>query len=130
MAVVTRTPTENVVAPKTHRNSTLIRISRYFIVRLLTLFVSVVIGVYLTIMIANMGGFVDTIMKGEIRDRVTQSIIASPSAQQMDPEVRKKLIQDTIASEEERMGLNVPIAVRNARYLANASPCNWDAPSI
>jgi peptide/nickel transport system permease protein len=120
MAVVTQTPTENVVAKKTHRNSTLIRISRYFVVRLLTLFVSVVIGVYLTIMIANMGGFVDTIMKGEIRDRVTQSIITSSSAQQMDPEVRKKLIQDTIASEEERLGLNVPIVVRNFHYLSNA----------
>ena len=88
--------------------------------RLLTLFVTVVIGVYLTILIANMSGFVDEIMKGEIRDRVTQSIIANSSARQMDPETRKKLIQDTIAAEEERMGLNVPVAIRNARYLTNA----------
>lgn len=88
--------------------------------RLLTLFVTVVIGVYLTILIANMGGFVDDIMKGEIRDRVTQSLINSPTAQNMDPDVRKKLIQDSIAAEEERMGLNVPVAIRNARYLVNA----------
>ncbi len=120
MAVVTQTPSENVVPKKTTRASTLTRISRYFVVRLLTLFVTVVIGIYLTIMIANMGGFVDTIMKGEIRDRVTQSIIARPSTQQMDPEVRKKLIQDKIAAEEKRMGLNVPIAIRNFRYLSNA----------
>jgi peptide/nickel transport system permease protein len=95
-------------------------VSRYVIVRLLTLFVTVVIGIYLTILIANMGGFVDTIMKGEIRERVTQSIINSPSAKSMDPAVRQKLIQDTIAAEEDRMGLNVPIAIRNARYLSNA----------
>jgi peptide/nickel transport system permease protein len=38
----------------------------------------------------------------------------------MDPAVRQKLIQDTIAAEEERMGLNIPLAIRNARYLANA----------
>ena len=76
-------------------------------VRLLTLFVTVVIGIYLTIVIANMGGFVDTIMKGEIRERVTQSIIANPAAQQMDPETRQKLIQDRIAAEEERMGLDL-----------------------
>jgi peptide/nickel transport system permease protein len=67
-----------------------------------------------------MGGFVDRIMRAQIRDQVTQSIINTPSAQNMDPEVRKKLIQDTIASEEEHMGLNVPIAIRNARYLSNA----------
>ncbi len=46
------------------------RIARYTVVRLLTLFVTVVIGVYLTIMIANMGGYVDNIRSGEIREAV------------------------------------------------------------
>lgn len=120
MAVVTHTPAENAVVKKSRHQSTVVRVSRYVAVRLLTLFVTVVIGIYLTIMIANMGGFVDTIMKNEIRDRVTQSIINSPSAKQMDPAVRTQLIQERIAAEEERRGLNVPIAVRNARYLTNA----------
>ena len=120
MAVVSQPAPERAVAGKKFRDSTFARVSRYVITRLLTLFVTVVIGVYLTILIANMGGFVDDIMRGEIRDRVTQSIVNNPSAQSMDPEVRRKLILDSIAAEEERMGLNVPVAVRNARYLANA----------
>jgi len=120
MAVVTQPASDHAVAKKKLRDSTLVRVSRYVALRLLTLFASVLIGVYLTILIANMGGFVDDIMKGEIRDRVTQSLINSPTAQTMDPEVRKKLIQDSIAAEEERMGLNVPVAIRNARYLVNA----------
>jgi len=120
MAVVTQPVPENTTTKRASRDSTFRRVSRYVIVRLATLLVTVVIGVYLTILIANMGGFVDRIMKGEIRDRVTQTIINSPSAQSMDPDVRKKLIQETIASEEERIGLNVPIAIRNARYLKNA----------
>ena len=120
MAVVTHTPAENTLLKKTKHQSTFVRVSRYIVVRLLTLFVTVVIGVYLTILIANMGGFVDQIMKGEIRDKVTQSIINSPTAQQMDPDVRAQLIRDRIAAEEDRMGLNVPIAVRNFRYLSNA----------
>ena len=120
MAVVTHTPAENIVPKKSRHQSTFVRVSRYVVVRLLTLFVTVVIGIYLTIVIANMGGFVDQIMKGEIRERVTNSVIASPAAQQMDPDVRTKLIQDRIASEEERLGLNVPIAIRNFRYLSNA----------
>jgi len=119
MAVVTQTPSD-VKAKKVARNNTFVRVSRYVVTRILTLSVTVVIGVYLTILIANMGGFVDTIMKGEIRDRVTQAIAANPSARQMDPEVRAKLIQDTIAAEEDRMGLNVPLAIRNFRYLSNA----------
>src|SRR5262245_29640252 len=120
MAVVTHTPAENAVLKKVRRDSTFMRVSRYVAVRLVTLFVTVVIGIYLTIVIANMGGYVDTIMKGEIRDRVTQAILASPSSRQMAPEVREKLIKDTIAAEEERVGLNVPIAIRNFRHLSNA----------
>jgi peptide/nickel transport system permease protein len=120
MAVVTQPVPENSVVKRTSRDSTFLRVSRYFISRLLTLFVTVVIGIYLTIMIANMGGYVDNIMRGEIRDRVTQSIINSPAARSMAVEVRQKLIQETIAAEEDRMGLNVPIAIRNARYLKNA----------
>lgn len=120
MAVVTQPANEDVIVKKSTRDSTFMRVSRYVLVRLVTLFVTVVIGIYLTIMIANMGGFVDEIMRGEIRDRVTQTIINSPSAQSMEPDVRQKLIQDTIASEEERVGLNVPLAVRNFRYLSNA----------
>ncbi len=120
MAVVTHTPTENIVVKKTWHDSTLVRVSRYALVRLLTLFVTVVIGIYLTINIANMGGYVDQIIKGEIRDRVTQSLIANPSFQQMDPEVRKNLLEEKIALEEQRQGLNTPIAIRNIRYLSNA----------
>ncbi|MBI5962824.1 MAG: ABC transporter permease [Chloroflexi bacterium] len=96
------------------------RVSRYVASRFLTLFITVVIGIYLTIVIANMGGYVDEIIKGEIRDRITQAFIADPAVQQMDPEVRKKLMQEKIALEEKRRGLDTPIAIRNARYLSNA----------
>jgi peptide/nickel transport system permease protein len=120
MAVVTQTPTENVIVKKSRRESTFMRVSRYVAVRLLSLFVTVVIGIYLTIMIANMGGYVDQIMRGEIRDRVSQAVIAATKNQSMDPATRQKLIQDKIAAEEERVGLNVPVAIRNFRYLSNA----------
>ena len=59
-------------------------------------------------------------MRGEIRDRVTGSIAGNAAYLKMDPAVRQKLIDDRIAAEEERIGLNVPIAIRNFRYLSNA----------
>ena len=120
MAVATDTPTEKLGVRKNYRSSTFVRVSRFFIVRLLTLFATVVVGVYLTIMIANMGGYVDQIMRGQIRDSVTQKIGLNPAVQKIDPEVRRKLIEDSIALEEKRMGLDVPIAIRNFRYLSNA----------
>jgi peptide/nickel transport system permease protein len=122
MAVAAQPPPsiEKAVTTKAPHESTLIRVSRYVALRLLTLFVTVVIGIYLTILIANMGGYVDTIMRGEIRERVTGRISGNPAYIKMDPTVRQKLINDTIAAEEKRIGLNVPIAIRNFRYLSNA----------
>jgi peptide/nickel transport system permease protein len=125
MAVAT---TESQPAPQAVKraasNSTFVRVMRYGAVRLVTLFVTVIIGVYLTIMIANMGGYVDTIMRNDIRDRVAQQFVGNPLMQNMDPQTRAKLIQDTIAREEVRMGLNTPVALRNARYLINALTLN------
>lgn len=120
MAVATNPSTENAVVKRTYSDSAFLRVSRYVIVRLITLFATVVVGVYLTIMIANMGGYVDQIMRGEIRERVSQSLLANPTIQQMDPSLRQELLQERIAAEEDRIGLNVPLAVRNFRYLSNA----------
>jgi peptide/nickel transport system permease protein len=124
MSVTAHVPSEKLAVKKSAKNSSFMRVLRYVSVRLLTLFATVVVGIYLTIMIANMGGHVDQIIKTEIRDRITQAFIASPSTQQMDPEVRRNLIQEKIALEEERQGLNTPIAVRNFRYLSNALTLN------
>src|ERR687888_1893546 len=120
MAVVTQPPIQNVIVKKSRHETTFIRVLRYISLRLLTLFVTVVIGIYLTILIANMGGYVDNIMRGEIRDHVTNLIAGNAAYVKMAPEARQKLINNQIASEEERIGLNVPIAIRNFRYLSSA----------
>lgn len=121
MSVTTRVPSEDgLVVRKKFLNSSFMRMTRYVAVRLLTLFTTVVIGVYLTILIANMGGYVDEIIRGQIRDSVTQSVAASPSFQSMSSDERRQLIAERIALEEKRRGLDTPIAIRNFRYLANA----------
>ncbi|MDQ2690399.1 MAG: ABC transporter permease [Chloroflexota bacterium] len=118
--------TETISAPRAEirkrsfTDSTFGRVARYTLVRLLTLVVTVVIGVYLTILIANMGGYVDTIMRNEIRDNTTQSILANPAFRQLDTEARAKLIQDKIRLEEQRLGLDKPFAVRSVTFLRNA----------
>lgn len=104
--------------------STFARVARYTAVRLVTQFITVVIGVYLTIIIANMGGYVDTIMKNDIRERVTQEILASPANRNMSTEVKKKLIAEKITSEEHRLGLDQPMSVRSLNYLKDALTLN------
>jgi peptide/nickel transport system permease protein len=121
MAATAESPSEDLKGRSSSlANSGFMRVARYTAVRLLTLFVTVVVGIYLTIMIANMGGYVDQILKSEIRERVTQQFVNSPSYRSMDPDARKQLLEQSITREENRIGLNTPVAVRNVRYLVNA----------
>ena len=120
------TPAPNIpVAKKTKgSNSTFVRVARYSAVRLVTMIVTVIIAVYLTILIANMCGYVDTIIRSEIQDNVTQSMLANPAFRNLDPIQLKKLIADRIASEIHRQGLDQPFAIRSVRYLTNALTLN------
>ena len=104
--------------------STFVRVMRYSALRLVTLFVTVAIGIFLTITIANMGGYVDQILRADIRERITQTFVNSPSFKAMSPDGRQKLLADAIAREENRIGLNTPVAVRNLRYLSDALTLN------
>ena len=108
----------------TRTNSTFIRVFRYSLLRLVSMMITVTIGVYLTILIANMGGYVDTIMRNEIRDNITQSILANPNYRSLSTEAKANLIQTKIATEERRLGLDQPFAVRSMRYLKNALTLN------
>jgi peptide/nickel transport system permease protein len=121
--LVTPAP-ETPLVKKKFSNSTIMRLVRYTALRLVTLAITVTVAVYLTILIANMGGYVDTIMRNEVRDNTTQSIASNPAYRNMAPAVREKLIQEKIAAEVERLGLNQPFAVRSFRYLTNALTLN------
>ena len=124
MATETITATTGQVKKESLANTTIGRVLRYAWVRLVTLAITVVIGIYLTILIANMGGYVDTIMRNEIRDNTTQSILANPAFRQLTPEAREKLIQEKIANEEKRLGLDKPFINRSFTYLVNGLTLN------
>ncbi len=103
---------------------TLKRVIKYSGVRLISLFITVVIGVYLTIMIANMGGYVDTMMKAEIQERITMQIQMNPAFQNMDPATRKELTEKEIQNEIKRLNLDQPLLLRSVRFLRNALTLN------
>lgn len=109
---------------KSSASGTVTRVLRYTGVRLVTLFVTIVIGIYLTIIIANMGGYVDEIMRSDIRENVTQAVMNNPANKSMSTEVKRKLAEDMIKLQEKRMGLDTPVAIRNFRYLTNALQMN------
>ncbi len=109
---------------KKRTNSTFIRVFRYSVLRLFSMMITVIIGVYLTILIANMGGYVDTIIRNEIRDNTTQAILSNPNYRSLSPEAKAELIQTKIANEIKRQGLDQPFVIRSGRYLWNALTMN------
>ena len=109
---------------KSGSTSTLSRVLKYSGIRLLSLFVTVVIGIYLTIMIANMGGYVDQMMKAEIQERVTMQIAMNPAFRNMDSATKTQLTQERIESEIERLNLDQPLMIRSVGFLKNALTLN------
>ncbi len=104
--------------------NTVVRILRYTIVRLFVLFLTVVIAVYLTILIANMGGYVDKIQRGQIQETISMQLALNPSYKSLSAEEREaqRLAMTTI--QEKRLGLDKPFVVRSFLYLKDALTLN------
>jgi peptide/nickel transport system permease protein len=108
------------VVKKSALSSTFSRVARYTGVRIIVLFVTVLIAIYLTILIANMGGYVDTMMRAEIEYNVTQAVLSNPANRAMTPDQKRELAQQMVDIQIRRLGLDQPMAVRTVRYLTNA----------
>lgn len=110
--------------PKAKREGTFLRVARYSGVRLVVLFFTVVIGVFLTILIANMGGYVDEIQRANIRESISQAAVLNPAIRALPPEERQAWIDSQVATQEKRLGLDQPFLVRTTRFLVNALTLN------
>jgi peptide/nickel transport system permease protein len=98
----------------------LVRLVRYTAARLVALFITVVIGVYITVLVANMGGYVDDIRRAQIREGVITAVAADEEFQRLPQSERTSIIQQQIELQERRFGLDQPFALRSFRYLRNA----------
>ena len=107
-------------APLASGGETLVRVVRYIVIRAASLFVTVLIGVYLSILIANMGGYVDQIRKAQIREQVGATALADQSLRRLPPAETRRIIDQRIELEEKRLGLDRPFIVRSVTYLTDA----------
>lgn len=113
-----------IVIKKKFSESAFVRISKYMLVRLVTMAFTMLIGLYLTILIANMGGYVDEIRRGEIREQVQTQVRNDATLKYLSGEERNKLIEERIANEEKRLGLDKPFMTRSFSYLREAITLN------
>ena len=105
-------------------SSSLVRVLRFTVVRLVALLATVVVGVYLTVLIANMGGYVDELRRSSIRESVSLMVGMDPEVRRLPQAEREALLAGLIAIQEERLGLDRPFLLRSFAYLGNALTLN------
>lgn len=92
--------------------------------RLIALFITVLVGVYLTILIANMGGQVDELRLVQIRNTVAEQVRADRAFFDLPAEERNRLIERRVQLEVERLRLDQPFILRSFDYLNQAIRLN------
>ncbi|MDT7949659.1 MAG: hypothetical protein RQ897_15085, partial [Thermoflexus sp.] len=118
-ALLTTAPPEAIV-PAAPLIETARRVLLFVAFRILILAITVVVAVYLTILIANMGGYVDQIRRAEIREEVSQAMVANPAFRSLPPEERARLQQELVQQRERYFGLDQPFLLRSVIYLRDA----------
>lgn len=111
-------------SPKRRSTSTFSRVALYTLTRGVVIFVTVVVGVYLAILVANMGGKVDEMRKSDIRFQVTQAAAANEALRDLSAAEFRAYVDNLVAIEEQKVGLDKPFLVRSFMYLRNAITLN------
>jgi len=96
------------------------RLLRYSLLRGLSLLLAVVIAVYITILVANMGGEVDKIKEAMVRFEAAQSITRDPANRGLPAEMIREMIDEEVVWEMRRLGMDRPFVVRSFLFLRNA----------
>lgn len=100
------------------------RVAKFTLMRAAALLATVVVGVYLAIIVANMGGHVDTIRRAQIREQVAIRLQGNQELMQMSQEEREAIVNEQIRLLEVEMGLDQPFIIRSFSYLGDALTLN------
>ncbi len=105
------------------------RVLRYTLTRGITIFLTVVVGVYLTIIVANLGGYVDEIFRGQISLQIA-GMVQGGWLSDVPVEEREAIIEETVWQMEEARGLHRPFLLRTASWLVNGLTLNLGEASL
>ena len=98
--------------------STLRRVFLYSIGKAITLFITVAIGLYLTILVINLGGYVDQVFSAYIDEAIGGMIQGGWLKDTPEPE-RTQIIDQTRWEMQESAGLHQPFMIRTFRWLVS-----------
>jgi len=99
---------------------TLKRVVKHLVRRALVLYATTVIAVYLTIVVANMGGKVDEMIMADLRTQIYDMVNRNPVYRSLSGAERERLVEQLFEQEVRRLGLDKPFIVRSFIYLKDA----------
>ncbi len=110
--------------PSKIKSGTFRRVASYAGVRILTLGITILISLFLIINIANLGGYLDTIQEGLIRETIT-SMLMGGWLKDKPLDQRQPIVDQTIKSMEDFYGLNQPYISRSLDWLRRGITFDW-----
>ncbi len=102
------------------------RIAKYVLIRAVMLFATVAATVYLMIVIANFGGYLDEAIKADIDFAIGMSM----RGLQGTTEERAEIFEQRKAAAYEAAGLNTPFFVRCMRWLGRGLTLDWGETNL
>ncbi len=106
-----------------------VRVAKYTLARTTVLFGPVVVAVYLTIFIANLGGYVDEIVRNNIAWAIAGMRLGG-WLKDVPTEERNQIIEQTMWHMEEEAGLHEPFMARSVRWLWLGLTLDWGETSV
>jgi peptide/nickel transport system permease protein len=96
------------------------KLAIYVVKRGIILLLTVVIATYMTIIVANMGGYVDEIIKSDLYLSISQDIRQNPAYKALNETQIRWLINATYTNELKKIGFDKPFIYRSVLYLRDA----------
>lgn len=118
------TARERAVPAARRSGGNLWRITKYTLVKGTTLLITVIIAVYLTILIANMGGYVDKMRESELRFQIAEEINQNEELRLLTVQERKTYEEEVFRVRAKQLGLDRPFIVKSFIYLWNGLTLN------
>jgi peptide/nickel transport system permease protein len=100
------------------------RVAKYAAVRAVSLLLAVMVGLYLTILVINLGGYIDKIFESDVSDEIT-GFIQSGALRDVTDESRADQVWAMRWALEEEKGLHVPFMLRTWRWFIKSLTLDW-----
>jgi len=93
---------------------------KFAVKRGITLYLVVLLSIYITIVVANMGGMIDNFIKSQLLFDITYQFKRDPEYKDLPANELDKLIKETYKLEIKRRGLDKPFYIRSLVYMKDA----------